>query len=95
MLVPSKRKPSSPISFASKRIYLEYTWVSICKESLLICFVMCQGILYFHRHSRKRMLNILAMIDITPYIIDSIEDKSMFVSPASREYFDIKSTTFI
>ena len=55
----------------SKKSFLD---PSVSIKSLLICFDNCPVILYSHRQSRKRVVNILLMVNITPI---SFEDNSM------------------
>ena len=68
----------------------KYTWTLISKRSLLICFENCQGAVCFKRQSRKRMMGIFIMVNLTLNVRDSLEDKSMLahskkdlVSPCS------------
>ena len=57
----------------------EYSWKLSWKESLLICFENFQGVLWSHRKRRNRMMNSFIIVNITPYVIDSLDDNSMLV----------------
>ena len=65
----------SPSAWARR----EYIWKLSWKESSLICFENYQGVPWSHRQRRNRMMNSFIIVNITPYAIDSLEDKSMLV----------------
>ena len=60
-----------PPSVWSRR---EYIWALNWKKSLLIGFQSCQGIPYSHRHSGKRIVNTLLIVNITT-TCKSLENK--------------------
>ena len=64
----------------------EYTWTLNWKESFFICFDNCQGVPYFYRKIRNRMMN---RMWLPPHVKDSLEDKSMIVH--SKEAFLVPS----
>ena len=78
-----------PFNLAKKRISLsthlrEYPWALIWKKSFLICFKSCHDIPYSYRQSRKRMVNTLLMVNITPLSYARKKIQTWFASSASR-----------
>ena len=76
---PSCNLPKKAFLSPSVWARREYIWKLSWKESLLIYFENCQGAPCSHRQSRNRMMNSFIIVNITPYAIDSLEDKSMLV----------------
>ena len=68
-----KRAFLSPSVWARRK----YIWKLSQIESWLICFENYQGVPCSHRQSRNMMMNSFIIVNITPYAIDSLEDKSM------------------
>ena len=68
---------------------------------LLICFESYQSFPYSYKQSKKRMVNTLLMVNISPHyqsFLSSTKKKKLetrFVSSASREQFGIKNRTFL
>ena len=80
LLGPSIKRSSSPLhSLAKKGIYLDTT----LKEERTYLFESCQGVPYFHKLSRKRMMNTSIMVKLPSYARDSLEDKSM-LAPSKK-----------
>ena len=69
--MPPPIKVFFPLSVWSRR---EYIWALNWRKILLICFQSCQGIPYSHRHSGKRIVNTLLIVNITA-TCKSLENK--------------------
>ena len=96
-------------SLAKKRIFMDTQKYSLnihLKEELTDLLWKFPGIPYPYRQSKRRMVNTVLMVNITPICKNDLEDKSMlfihfyltqrhklktwFVSVASREYFGVE-----
>ena len=77
----------SPFLHPQKKAFLsssvcprrEYTWTLSPKESVLICFENCQCVPYSQRQSRNKMMNTFLIVNITPHVRNSLDNKSMLV----------------
>ena len=57
----------------------------IWERSLLTCFEGYLGVPYSHRQSRKKMMSTFIIVNITLYVRDNLENKSMLAP--SKEAF--------
>ena len=73
LLHPSKKGLSFPFSLGKKIIYLE----TQLKGELTDLFSKLTGCPCSHRQSRNRMMNTFLIVNIAPYLRDSLENKSM------------------
>ena len=75
-LLPLKKYLPSPFNLTRKKVYLELIW----KKSLLTSFESYRGIPYYHRQSRRSMVNTLLMVNTTPICKRQFKDKFLLFS---------------
>ena len=78
-MVPYLHPPKKAFLYPSVWPRKECTWTLNWKENLLICFENCHRVLYSYRQVRNSMMNTFIIVNITPHVRDSLEDKSMLV----------------